>query len=61
VLPRVANQELDPLEVAARLVDGLRGQSRPEPRSAGRVTNVVSGNVSGTVIQAGDIHGGLHF
>jgi hypothetical protein len=60
VLPRVANQELDPLEVASRLVDGLRAQSRPEPRSAGRVTNVVSGNVSGTVIQAGDIHGGLH-
>jgi hypothetical protein len=61
VRPREASQELDPVDVAMRLTDDLLAQWRPEPRSANRVTNVISGNVSGTVIQAGDIHGGLHF
>jgi hypothetical protein len=60
VLPREAGQDLNPIEVSRRLVAGLRAQSRPEPRSASRVTNVLNGNLSGTVIQAGDIHWGLH-
>jgi hypothetical protein len=54
VLPRVA--EVRPAELAARLAGDLAGKS-PEAR----VSNVVSGNVTGTVIQAGDIHGGIHF
>jgi hypothetical protein len=56
-LPREASQELNPIEAAKRLVTELR----PEPRSANRVANMIRGNVSGTVIQAGDIHGGLHY
>lgn len=31
------------------------------PRESDRVTNVISGSVTGTVVQAGDIHGGIRF
>jgi hypothetical protein len=60
VLRREASQELDPVDVAMRLTDDLLAQWRPEPRSANRVANMISGNASGTIIQAGDIHGGLY-
>jgi hypothetical protein len=54
VLPRMTNQELHPTELAAQLANKVTKEDAP------RVTNVVNGNVSGMVIQAGDIQGGLH-
>ncbi|HEU5470935.1 MAG TPA: SEFIR domain-containing protein [Actinophytocola sp.] len=58
VLPQLANADLHPVELAERLADQLLAD---EPATPSRVTNVITGNVSGRVVQAGDIHGGVHF
>jgi SEFIR domain len=57
VLPRVADEDLRPATLARLLADKVRSA----PRKSGRVTNVINGNVTGAVVQAGDIHGGIRF
>ena len=61
VLPPVTNQTLRSAEFATRLANDLRAKLDPESKLPGRVTNMVNGNVSGVVIQAGDIRGGVNF
>ncbi len=61
VAPPLADENLWPAELAAELADRVLAEQSSASATTDRVTNVISGNVSGTVIQAGDIHGGVHF
>jgi hypothetical protein len=57
VLPRVTAADLRPADLAARLAADLIARL---PAESG-VTNIVTGNVSGNLIQTRDVHGGIHF
>lgn len=56
-LPAVPAEAVEPGELAARLARELRAKTE----RTSDVTNTITGNVSGKVIQARDIHGGVHF
>lgn len=45
----------------AKAVNELRKSGSLEEQSRGNVTNTITGNVSGRVIQARDIHGSVTF
>jgi hypothetical protein len=65
VPPGHAIPELRPGDLAARLAADLLARLRPVSTTTGQVasqvTNQINGNVHGTVLQAGDIRGGVHF
>lgn len=60
VLSRVAVADVRPTELAERLATRLLADPPQAPAPTGRVSNQVSGHVTGNVIQAGEIHGGIN-